>query len=366
MGEAPPIVNAYLLVSGPPEATDFVLKKTLEGTTFGHDVLFPFSSCLSAVIAGFECVRKFRTSKACIVSLECDPDDELLAARLQSVMSASSAGGVVICPATRLLIGDGPPQLRFRPMRRGYYSGFATAEVLYEVRSPTDEVLRVQRVSNPGSSLPAFGTRFVGRSEELEAIDGRFYLSRAVGLIGPEGIGKTRLAVEFGQRALEQQADGVMFFDVNRLGHGALDSAILGRIAYRRNPNLAPIERLCSALAEREQLLILDGCEARAFDVEGMVNALVSSCPNLQVLCTSRSPLRIRGIASMPVGPMLNYDRNSDAVALFTERLLVAIQNFNPMTLTYGRFVSNWAMFQVRWRSPRCNMPNAKSKCEAL
>ncbi|WP_433337074.1 BTAD domain-containing putative transcriptional regulator [Spirillospora sp. CA-294931] len=157
------------------------------------------------------------------------------------------------------------------------------------------------------SNLPAQLTSFVGREEELRQVGKLLTEARLVTLLGPGGAGKTRLAVEAGQREEGQ----VCFVDLAPVGDGAeIPQVLLNALGLREHGlketsrQLSAIARLLAALAGRELLLILDNCEHLVDKAARITQRLLSGCPGLRVLATSREALGITGEVLRPLPPL--------------------------------------------------------------
>ncbi|RAY13761.1 AfsR/SARP family transcriptional regulator [Actinomadura craniellae] len=199
------------------------------------------------------------------------------------------------------------------------------------------ELLRGGRAA--GTGLPAQLTTFVGREEELRRVGKRLAGERLVTVLGPGGVGKTRLAVEAGGR----ERGDVCFVDLAPLGDGAeVPQAMLSALGLRES-RLRPegsgqaADRLVAALADRRLLLILDNCEHVIDAAARIVHRLLAACPGLRVLATSREPLGITGEGLHPLPPLtlppdgvtagqaLGYP----AVRLFADRAAAARPDFS-------------------------------------
>jgi predicted ATPase/DNA-binding SARP family transcriptional activator len=189
-------------------------------------------------------------------------------------------------------------------------------------------VLRAE-AAPPVRRPPARLASFVGRETELAEVARRLGEARLVTLVGPGGVGKTRLAVEAAGELAGGPAAGlgggpgeVCFVELAQSGASSVAQAVLDALGLRDGPRLgAPnpsrlVERLVAALAERDLLLILDNCEHVIADAARCAHDLLAACPNLRVLATSREGLAITGEALLPVRPL----DVSPAVRLFVDR----------------------------------------------
>lgn len=165
-------------------------------------------------------------------------------------------------------------------------------------------------------NLPAQPTPFVGRESEIEAVE-RLLLApecRLVCLLGPGGIGKSRLALQVGQRQVlggctgRAFADGIWFVPPQEGGQaGGLAAAVARALALGDSPGLgAPAleGRLEDYLRHRRVLLILDGFEHLLSDVAGL-GALIAAAPLAKVLVTSRERLGLPGEWVVEVGGLV-------------------------------------------------------------
>ena len=113
-------------------------------------------------------------------------------------------------------------------------------------------------------------------------------------LTGPGGVGKTRVALAVAREVASSFADGAVFVDLAPVAEpGLVPSTIAGALGLpdtRRD--LA--ETIAAALRPRQTLLIVDNCEHLIAAVADLVGGLLAACPAMQVLATSRAPLRLR------------------------------------------------------------------------
>ncbi|WP_433221858.1 BTAD domain-containing putative transcriptional regulator [Microtetraspora malaysiensis] len=188
---------------------------------------------------------------------------------------------------------------------------------------------RPERVA--GRGLPAQLTSFVGRAAELERL-GALRDARLITLTGPGGAGKTRLAIETARR----RGGDVRFVDLSPLdGGGQVPQAVLGALGLRetglRSPDagrLDAADRIATALADRELLIVLDNCEHVIAAAAVLVRRLLDDCPGLAVLATSREPLGLTGETLVPLTPLAVAPPEADldraaaypAVRLFADR----------------------------------------------
>ena len=201
----------------------------------------------------------------------------------------------------------------------------ATAEAMWELlRYATDEPATVhvpapaadpRRSDSSAGNLPAWLTPLIGRQRELAAIQRLLGADevRLVTLTGPGGSGKTRLALAVATGSADQYRDGVWFVDLAPITDPSLvTSSIADALGIRERGSEAVTNGLREYLRARKTLLVLDNFE-QVLGAAPLVVELLSACPGLRILATSREPLRVRGEREYPVPPL----PLPDAVALF-------------------------------------------------
>jgi predicted ATPase/DNA-binding CsgD family transcriptional regulator len=176
-------------------------------------------------------------------------------------------------------------------------------------------------------SLPSPLTSFVGREHERGALAEALRAHRQVTAVGPGGVGKTRLALTVVGDLADQFPSGAWFVDLVPVGEpdmvGPTIAAALG-IGQRHEQSVEAA--ITATLGGGKTLLALDNCEHVVDGVAPVVERLLSECPGLTVLATSRARLMVPFEWVFPVPPLSlpGDDGQSDAVALFTERSAAA------------------------------------------
>jgi predicted ATPase/DNA-binding CsgD family transcriptional regulator/transcriptional regulator with XRE-family HTH domain len=181
-----------------------------------------------------------------------------------------------------------------------------------------------------GGSLPTPLSSFVGREREVAGVRHLLAASRLVTLLGPGGIGKTRLAIEAATGMVDRFADGVDFVALASVRDPDLViSAVARALGIQDMGGRDMADRLQSHLRTADLLLVLDNFE-HVLPAADAVGSLLANCPHLRVLVTSRAPLRLSGECEVPVQPLaLPEARDSpspeelgryEAVRLFIER----------------------------------------------
>ena len=146
-------------------------------------------------------------------------------------------------------------------------------------------------------------TSFVGRGQELAALQTALSSTRLMTLLGAGGIGKTRLALRFASSLSAERI--VCFVDVARLQEmEQLDSAVALAFERRHSAALSWRETLPSLIAGQDAVLILDNCEHMAVQCAGLVNELTALCPTLKIVATSRVRLFMPGETLFELAPL--------------------------------------------------------------
>jgi len=190
------------------------------------------------------------------------------------------------------------------------------------------------------AQLPTPATRLIGRGRELDEVERLLGLPdvRLVTIMGPGGIGKTRLALEAGARASDEFANGVVFVRLAALTDCTLVIPTIAEALGVKEQAGEPLaQTLAHALRSRELLLVLDNIE-QVLDAAPALADLLIAAPRLKLLGTSRARLRLSGEHVYLVPPLavpepsqlgdLSTVSKSAAVALFSERARAAKPGF--------------------------------------
>lgn len=167
--------------------------------------------------------------------------------------------------------------------------------------------------------LPIPLTPIIGREDEIVAIVRFLQTARLVSLTGSGGVGKTRLSLAVGETIAEEFTDGAWFVDLAAVTDPNLLAATILRTINARDASSSQSggeEFLLTHLRDKKQLLILDNCEQVVTPVAAMAVRLLSRCPHLRILTTTRQALGITGEVIHRI-PSLTP---SDSMILFTAR----------------------------------------------
>uniref|UniRef100_A0AAU2JT52 Winged helix-turn-helix domain-containing protein n=1 Tax=Streptomyces sp. NBC_00049 TaxID=2903617 RepID=A0AAU2JT52_9ACTN len=207
------------------------------------------------------------------------------------------------------------------------------AELLRPHPAPRADPAPHPRPDTPRGNLRPRLTSFVGREPELAALRDDLARLRLVTLTGPGGSGKTRLA----EHAAATHPETGWIVELARLDHpAAVPGAVLSALGVRENSLVAretpahvatdPTTRLVEHCAHRSLLLVLDNCEHVIGAAAELAEALLTHCPGVRILATSREPLGVPGETVRPVEPL----PPDHAHRLFADRGASARPGFTP------------------------------------
>ncbi len=151
------------------------------------------------------------------------------------------------------------------------------------------------KINAPKNNLPVEAMEFVGRENEIDKISTLFGRARLVSLIGPGGIGKTRLSLKAASILLNNYRDGVFFIPLAAVTHGDLLVSSIARVLnITEIKGQHALNSVKSVLQDKKLLMILDNFE-QIIDEAPVLSELLAAAPGLSMLITSREPLNIYG-----------------------------------------------------------------------
>jgi predicted ATPase len=197
---------------------------------------------------------------------------------------------------------------------------------------------RIKQASLAGSSpatantnLPIPLTSFVGREREIETVKQVLGTTRLLTLTGVGGCGKTRLAIQVAREVVDEFADGVWWVELAAVREDErVLQLVVKALGLSDTGQLSPLDLLLNYLQARRALLVIDNCEHLVQACATLAETILSRCPHVRMLTTSREALNISGeIAwlvpslSLPADGDLSVPSQlsqSESVRLFVER----------------------------------------------
>ena len=165
--------------------------------------------------------------------------------------------------------------------------------------------------------VPVSRTTFVGRERDCETALSALNETRLLSLLGPGGVGKTRLAAVVAGAAAPSFPSGGAFVDLVPAREATLVPTIAGTLGVTERPPESLERAIIERLRLGPSLLVLDNCEHLTDEVSGLVERVLADCPEATVLATSRERLGVPGERTIQVLPL---PIDSDAERLFRDR----------------------------------------------
>jgi predicted ATPase/class 3 adenylate cyclase len=256
--------------------------------------------------------------------------------RVARLMATASGGQILVSSAVKECVGELLPQkIELRDLGKHKLRDLKQAEHIFQVVSPDlpNRFPPIKSLSPRPTNLPAQLTSFVGRELEVDEVCRLLRMSyvRLLTLLGPGGIGKTRLSIQVGESLQDEYEDGIFFVALAPISHPqSVIEAIAGALKVEETGESTLLEVVKTYLRDRHLLLILDNFE-QVIDAAPLVNDLLASAQHLKVLTTSREELIVYGEHVYTVSPLqlpektqfLNVETllEFSAIAMFVERV---------------------------------------------
>ena len=235
------------------------------------------------------------------------------------IVAAAYGGQILLTEAVRDMVRELPDGVEIRPVGTHRLRDVGPV-ALYQVDHPDlqHDFPPPRGVLGYCSNLPRSTTPFIGGEDLLESIAEQFRAANLVTLTGTGGVGKTRAAIEFGHRHLAEFDQGVFFVDLAPVADtGAVVGAIASTLPILALGEKLELETILDWIGHRRVMLVIDNCEHLVAEVGELVKELISRCPNLQILTTSREAL---GVHAERVHRVPSLEADGAAVELFCER----------------------------------------------
>lgn len=252
-------------------------------------------------------------------------------ARLRAI---AHGGQTVLSDATRALVGSAlPPDTTLRDLGMHRLKDLSVPERVFQLCHPEliVDFAALRSLDARPHNLPVQLTRFIGREGEIVEVCALLAHNRLLTLAGAGGCGKTRLALQVAAHVLDEYPDGVWLAELAAVSDAEVVPRTVAAAVRVREEQGRPIaDTLADHLAPTTTLLVLDNCEHVIAAAAGLVERLLTACPRLTVLATSREPLALRGEGLWTVHPLSTPDPGeratleqlgeSESIQLFLDR----------------------------------------------
>ena len=269
--------------------------------------------------------------------------------------------------ARRLLGDDGTTQAYIATVHGRGYRWIAATHV--EEDGPVESGGRDSHADLVSVTAPPVPlTSFVGRLDDVGRVAAALRSHRLVTVVGPPGVGKTRLAIETARQIGEEEPAETVFVDLRPAHSGAdLLDALRTSLGLGLGPQMpepltvtgpADILAVLQELTDRRMLLMLDNCEHVAEQARSCSAEILGSCSTVTILATSRRSLGLAGEAIVVIDPLPTVRRTESASAPSWD---------DVMATDAGRlFVERSAAAGVRWRGTAAEAADVATICRRL
>ena len=238
--------------------------------------------------------------------------------RVARLMSLGAGEQILVSSAASALLRDAmPPGLTLRDLGTHRLKDLSEPEPTYQVVGDglREDFPALRSLDARPNNLPLQISSFVGRTRELGELRDALAQRRLVTIVGPGGIGKTRLALHLAADAISDYVDGAWFVSLSTVRTADLIAQLTADTLHiREQPQSSVTETVAAALAEREMLLVFDNAEHLVQATAAFAKLLLGRCARLKVLVTSREPLHLTG------EHVVRLTALEDAAALFVDR----------------------------------------------
>ncbi|MEO5986151.1 MAG: adenylate/guanylate cyclase domain-containing protein [Candidatus Limnocylindria bacterium] len=252
--------------------------------------------------------------------------------RAARIMDAGHGGQILASSTTASLVRQSLPDgFELADLGQHRLKDLAAPEQLFavQVQGLASEFPPLRTIDAAPNNLPTQLTSFVGRDREVREICDLLSDHRLVTLTGPGGTGKTRLSIQAAAEVVDRFPAGAFFVPLALIREVELVLPTIAQTVGLSDPGRDPLQRLAEHLAGKRLLVVLDNLE-QVVDAAHDIAEVLRLVPEMHMIATSRSALRIYGEQEYPVAPLSLPDPKTlaldttiaqfPAVALFVER----------------------------------------------
>ena len=253
-------------------------------------------------------------------------------------ISDAGHGGQVLASGhtTELADQENGLGVTFRDLGAYRLKDLPDPERLYQVETPDlpSDFPPLRSLEARPHNLPAQLTEFVGRAGEIADVSQALERARLITILGPGGIGKTRLAIAVASKQLPRFEDGVVFVDLAELKDPTLvPAAVAAAVGLTESGDVDLVRALNDYLMPRRLLLVLDNLE-QVLGAGSWLAEMLGAAPNVRALTTSRVVLRVGGEHVYELAPLAlpggleETQADTESVELFVRRARAADPQF--------------------------------------
>jgi predicted ATPase/class 3 adenylate cyclase len=225
--------------------------------------------------------------------------------RAARIMSSAHGGQILVSHAAADLVeGRVPRGIELVDLGEVRLRDLTNPERLYQIAHP--KLPRVfpalRSLEATPNNLPQQLTSLVGRERELAEVKRMLGTTRLLTLLGPGGIGKTRIALHVAAEVMDDHPDGVWFVDLAPLTDAQLvPQALASVLGVTEEAGRPVLEAIVKHLKDRRALVVLDNCEHVLHACAELASQLLRSAGRVRVLAASRELLHVGGETNYPV-----------------------------------------------------------------
>jgi predicted ATPase/class 3 adenylate cyclase len=227
--------------------------------------------------------------------------------RCARLMAAAHGGQVLLSGRVAMACGEQLGAFTLRDLGEHRLKDLTEPEHVFQVVHPDllDGFGSLRSLGSYTTNLPSYTTSFLGRERDTATLSAAIGNHRLVTLVGPAGTGKTRLATHTAAELLDLYPGGVWVVDLLSITDpDGVPGSFLSVVGYSGGAGGDEISVLEQWLVFRRALLIVDNCEPLVEETSRVLRRLLSRCPQLRVLATSRRPLGVGGEHLISVEPL--------------------------------------------------------------
>lgn len=228
--------------------------------------------------------------------------------RSQRIMSSAYGGQILVTDGVYHSVKENPEvNVTFKDFGKRKLKDIILPEHIYQVIAEgiESDFMPLKSLDARQNNLPSIITKFIGRQKELNEIKNLFPGVRMISLTGAGGTGKTRLALQLASEMVDEYENGVWIIELSAINDPELIiKEITITLGLKEDPTTDIFETLKSFLKSKKILLLLDNTEHLLNKCAKIAEDLLSYCPNLKIISTSRESFNIPGETIYRVPPL--------------------------------------------------------------